>query len=125
MPAAAGLCTKACTKSPHSVENSKSKESEFKCGLLNSFDVTCCAPFFFVLCKLEERLKEEATCQKSTKPIHRIRLGAVAASVFANDTKDGTYYNVAIERSYRDGEDWKHTKSFGRDAYLVLLRSQT
>lgn len=59
---------------------------------------------------------------ETNKPIHRIRLGAVAASVFANDTKDSTYYNVAIERSYRNGEDWKHTKSFGRDDLLLVAK---
>ena len=58
----------------------------------------------------------------SNKPIHRIRLGAIAASVFANDSKDKTYFNVAIERSYMDGEEWKHTKNFGRDDLLLVSK---
>lgn len=58
----------------------------------------------------------------SNKPIHRIRLGAIAASVFANDTKDNTYYKVAIERSYKDGDNWKHVKSFGRDDLLLVAK---
>ncbi|HBE67717.1 MAG TPA: hypothetical protein DDW52_06165 [Planctomycetaceae bacterium] len=58
----------------------------------------------------------------NNKPIHRIRLGAVAASVFANDAQEKTFYNVAIERSYKDGEEWKHTKSFGRDDLLLVAK---
>ncbi|GAB5407460.1 MAG: hypothetical protein Aurels2KO_56910 [Aureliella sp.] len=59
---------------------------------------------------------------ESNKPIHRIRLGAIAASVFANETKENTYFNVAIERSYKDGEEWKHTKNFGRDDLLLVAK---
>jgi hypothetical protein len=55
-------------------------------------------------------------------PIHRIRLGVIAASVFANETDKGTYFNVQVDRSYRDGEDWKHTKSFGRDDLLNVAK---
>jgi hypothetical protein len=56
------------------------------------------------------------------QPIHRIRLGAVAASVFANENGGKTYFNVSIERSYKDGDDWKHTRSFGRDDLLSVAK---
>lgn len=58
----------------------------------------------------------------NNKPIHRIRLGAIAASVFSNEANDNAYYSVSIERSYKDGEDWKHTKSFGRDDLLAVAK---
>lgn len=48
----------------------------------------------------------------NNQPVHRIRLGAIAVSVFANETNGKSYYNVHIDRSYKDGEEWKHTTSF-------------
>lgn len=59
----------------------------------------------------------------NNKPIHRIQLKTIAAAVFANESDEGkTYYNVQFDRSYRDGEQWKHTKSFGRDDLLLLSK---
>ncbi|MEZ6137004.1 MAG: hypothetical protein R3C53_19085 [Pirellulaceae bacterium] len=58
----------------------------------------------------------------NNKPIHRIRLGAVAASVFANSTEKGEFHRVQIERAYKDGEDWKYTKSFNRDDLLLVAK---
>ncbi|XZE53978.1 hypothetical protein SH139x_005755 [Planctomycetaceae bacterium SH139] len=59
---------------------------------------------------------------ENNKPVHRIRLGAIAASVFANRNKDATYYNVQFDLSYKDGEEWAHTRSFGRDDLLTLAK---
>lgn len=57
-----------------------------------------------------------------SKPVHRIRLGVIAASIFANKTDDANYYNVQIDRSFKDGEQWNHTKSFGRDDLLNVSK---
>lgn len=55
------------------------------------------------------------------KPVHRINLKTVSAAVFANTSSDErTFYSVQFDRSYRDGDQWKHTKSFGRDDLLLL-----
>jgi hypothetical protein len=53
--------------------------------------------------------------QSSRKPVHEIRLGAVKAAIWANDTQSGVRHNVTIQRLYKDGDDWKTTESFGRD----------
>ena len=47
----------------------------------------------------------------------------IRAAIWANDTESGTRYNVTFERSYRDGENWKSTHSFGRDDLLVLAKA--
>jgi len=60
------------------------------------------------------------TTQTVTKPIHKIRHGAVSASIWQKDTKNGLMFNVAFQRSYRDGEVWKNTGSFGRRDLLAL-----
>ena len=54
------------------------------------------------------------------QPAHEVRLGAVKAAIWQNDTDSGVRYNVTFQRLYRDGEDWKSTDSFGRDDLLLL-----
>jgi len=61
--------------------------------------------------------------ENKNKPVHRIRLSTISAAVFANQTEDGrTFYNVQFDRSYRDGDEWRHTKNFGRDDLLNLAK---
>ena len=52
---------------------------------------------------------------KKSKPAHEIRLGSIKATVWQNQSENGVRYNVSITRSYRDGDVWKDTQSFGRD----------
>jgi len=49
------------------------------------------------------------------KPAHEIRLGRVKATIWANETENGTRHNVTVSRIYKDGDEWKQTTSFGRD----------
>lgn len=57
------------------------------------------------------------------RPVHDVRIGAIRASIWANDTENGTRYNVTFDRGYRDGEVWKSTTSFGRDDLLVVAKA--
>jgi hypothetical protein len=56
------------------------------------------------------------------KPAHEVRMGAIKAAIWKNDTTGGVRYNVTFSRIYKDKEDdqWKSTDSFGRDDLLVL-----
>ena len=56
------------------------------------------------------------------KPIHTIRIGAVKAAIWENETKTGLMLNVTFTRSYKDGEQWKNSESFGRDDLLSLAK---
>ena len=57
------------------------------------------------------------------QPVHRIRLSTISAAIFRNETEDGkVFYNAQFDRGYKDGNDWKHTKSFGRDDLLNLAK---
>ena len=58
--------------------------------------------------------------QNKTKPIHEVRLGAIKAAVWKNDTSNGVRYNTTFSRLYKDENEWKNTDSFGRDDLLVL-----
>ncbi|MCI0535536.1 MAG: hypothetical protein L0Z50_09920 [Verrucomicrobiales bacterium] len=56
------------------------------------------------------------------KPIHEVRLGAIKAAIWKNDTENGVRYNTTLSRLYREGEEWKSTDSFGRDDLLLLAK---
>lgn len=53
-------------------------------------------------------------------PVHQIRQGAVSASIWRQQTDKGPMFNVTFQRSYKDGETWKTSASFGRNNLLVL-----
>lgn len=56
------------------------------------------------------------------RPVEEIRLGAIKAAIWKNETESGVRFNVTFERVYRDGEEWKSTGSFGRDDLLLLAK---
>lgn len=56
------------------------------------------------------------------KPIHEVRLGAIKAAVWRNETENGVRFNATLTRLYKDGEQWKSTDSFGRDDLLLLAK---
>jgi hypothetical protein len=60
---------------------------------------------------------------KNAPPVHEVRIGLIKAAIWANPTDDGVRHNVTFERSYRDGEEWKTTTSFGRDDLLTLAKA--
>jgi hypothetical protein len=53
------------------------------------------------------------------------RLRGVSASVFENHFKNGdrsaTFRKVSLQRTYKDGDEFKTTTSFGRDDLPVCL----
>jgi hypothetical protein len=56
------------------------------------------------------------------KPIQELRIGAIKAAIWKNETQNGVRYNVTFSRLYKDGDQWKSTDSFGRDDLLVLRK---
>ena len=56
------------------------------------------------------------------RPAHEVRIGAIKAAIWKNETTAGVRYNVTFSRLYKDKDDdqWKSTDSFGRDDLLVL-----
>ena len=52
--------------------------------------------------------------KKTNKPIHSVRIGAVSASVFLNDGKDGAKFpSAVIRRSYKTETGFKDSSSYG------------
>ena len=53
--------------------------------------------------------------QAKQSPVHEIRLGAIKATIWENETATGKRHNVQLCRLYKDGDEWKQTTSFSRD----------
>jgi len=51
--------------------------------------------------------------QAGKRPIHTVRFGALKAAVWLNETSVGPIHNVTVSRSYKDGDSWKDSGSFG------------
>ena len=57
----------------------------------------------------------------SSKPEKTVKVGGIQLAIWANDSGKGVFYSITIDKSYKDGETWKHTKSF-KPADLVKLQ---
>jgi hypothetical protein len=67
--------------------------------------------------------KEVSNKEVLNKPAHRIRSGVIEVAVWRNESeKGGTWYSVTMSRSYKQGEEWKQSDSFGQDDLLVLAK---
>jgi hypothetical protein len=60
----------------------------------------------------------------SVKPVSVFRMRGITASVFANiaETKNGdvTFHKVSVQRTYKDGDVFKNTSTFGRDDLPIV-----
>jgi hypothetical protein len=56
----------------------------------------------------------------TNQPIHKIRHGAISASIWRQETEKGPMFNVSIQRTYKDGDEWKSSTSFGMQNLLVV-----
>jgi len=56
---------------------------------------------------------------KPQKPVKVFRSPGISASVFKNAAKAGdrdvTFHKVSVQRTYKDGDEFKTTTSFARD----------
>ena len=56
------------------------------------------------------------------QPVHEVRLGAIKAAIWQNETDSGVRYNVSFERLYMQENEWRSTSSFGSDDLLLLAK---
>ncbi|WP_145364513.1 hypothetical protein [Stratiformator vulcanicus] len=50
------------------------------------------------------------------KPVKKFQLRGISASIFENRSEKGSpFHKVSITRTYKDGDEFKTTGSFGRD----------
>jgi hypothetical protein len=56
------------------------------------------------------------------KPVHEVRYGLIKASIWRNQTKQGTRFTVSITRLFKNGDLWQESTRFGRDDLLLLAK---
>ena len=58
----------------------------------------------------------------ANKPLKVIRCRGVSASVFENSSEDGKhpFHKVSLQKTYKDGDSFKTTTSFGKDDLASL-----
>jgi hypothetical protein len=59
------------------------------------------------------------------KPAHKIRHRAITVTIWKNSGDKGAWYSVTPSRSYKQGEEWKESDSFGEDDLLLLAQLLT
>jgi len=55
----------------------------------------------------------------STGPVVTLKDHFVKAAVWENDSKNGPFYSTTIERTYKDGDEYKTSHSFSSRETLV------
>src|SRR5262245_34954943 len=60
---------------------------------------------------------------RNSRPVHVVRFGSVKAAVWLNETANGPIHNVTLSRSYKDGEEWRESGSFGADDLLTAAKA--
>ncbi len=68
--------------------------------------------------RIGETVEGEEVMVENNKPAARVSIGVVHATIWRN----GKYFSVKIERSYKDGEQWKRTTSFDEQNLLALAK---
>lgn len=62
--------------------------------------------------------------ERSAKPIHEIRLGAIRASIWKNVSREQrTFFSVTVGRLYKDGAQWRDSQSFNRDDLPLVSKA--
>ena len=56
------------------------------------------------------------------KPAAKFRDGNLTATLWKNASEKGTFYSTEFERSYKDGEDYKVSRSFSGNELLRVAR---
>jgi hypothetical protein len=70
--------------------------------------------------KNQTQKDETPVSTSNSQPVHKIRHGAVSASIWCQETDTGPMFNVTFQRAYKDGDAWKNSTSFGRNNLLVM-----
>jgi hypothetical protein len=60
---------------------------------------------------------------EKNKPVRTLRMGALKASIWANESDNRKFYNVTFSRSWRDEKkEWHESDSYGADDLLPLAK---
>lgn len=59
--------------------------------------------------------------ETNNKPVKKFQIRGISASLFENTSENGsTFYKVSILRTFKDGDQFKTTSTFGRDDLPIV-----
>jgi hypothetical protein len=64
--------------------------------------------------------KAKTMTDSTTKPARTLRDHSIKAVIWKNQNDKGAWYSVEFIRSYKDGDDWKESRSFSNGQLLQL-----
>jgi hypothetical protein len=67
------------------------------------------------------KTEKENIMSEKQKPAFKVTHGRVSCAVWENKGGEGVFHTVTMERSYKDGEQYKSTNSFGITSDLDAL----
>src|SRR5262249_23247768 len=70
----------------------------------------------------KDNRKENGKGESRSRPVHECKLGRISAAVWPQETQNGLRHNVSITRSYKDGDTWKRSTSFGLGELPLVAR---
>jgi len=56
------------------------------------------------------------------KPAHKIRSGSITVTIWKNEGDKRAFYSVTPSRSYKQGNEWKETDSYGDEDLMTLAK---
>ena len=59
--------------------------------------------------------------QKETKPVFEQRFNHIRLTIWENQNKGQSWFNVVITRRFKDGDEWKESSSFSGLGDLALV----
>jgi hypothetical protein len=71
----------------------------------------------------ELNMSEETKTEKAKPPVKKINVGSVQASVWQRHQAEGKiFYTASFQLSYKDGEEWKTSSSYGLNDLINLVK---
>ena len=67
-------------------------------------------------------MPKQTTPASDNRPVHTVRHRRIRATIWKNQTEKGPIYNVTVSRSFRDGDEWRDSHSFGYDDLMNLAK---
>ncbi len=68
------------------------------------------------------RSKPKPPEPESNRPVHEIRHRSLRAAIWKKQTAKGVIYDVSVARSYKDGDEWRDSHSFGYDDLMNVTK---
>lgn len=61
---------------------------------------------------------------KNNKPVGEVKIFPVKAAIWRNEVENSerVFYSVTIERTYKDGDEYKSAANFNRDDLLAAAK---